>query len=237
MPGDSYRERTPISLAHWCFSPKAFPLLAHNPIQTCASPFRSMSRALSPAVQQAAAEDRFVSVSRLSYQGVPNPSPSRPVHSALDEKAALLESRRHAPKFTATTNYEVSFPPGQQSPGRSRNCKPPARVTAPKKFEETSTSRSEFTPPSVDVLKQTSKRITHADIEASRGPASSPTTFSANSESRRSYKFDNSAMVRPVRGTQHHREARAPIPFTAVSTHRAEFTAPSAARRSSGPAV
>jgi hypothetical protein len=175
-----------------------------------------------PSLTAAAAEDRFVSVSRMSYAGIQNAVPTRPVWSQSMEKQAMLQNRSRSPKFVAMTNYEMSFQEAQQPSPVRKSCKPEFRQTVARQFVETSTSRASFNAVPVDVLLKTSKRVTRAEVELAPVDERHAAPFAGNSESRRSFVEHGPVTIK--RAKMEHR-ALPNVKFTAQSTNRAEFVA------------
>jgi hypothetical protein len=167
--------------------------------------------AQSPAPQDT---DTFVSVSRMSYRGQQNPSPTRLAFSRKMEQQRSEEHRQRGPKFVAKSNYEMSFT-NAVSPPRKRIDRPDRREIKHLKFESNSLSRTDFRSPSPtdypEKIKGERKSVLHA------------LPFTANSESRKAYVKHSIKSV-PARK----KEITRPfphIPFTAVSTSQASYTA------------
>lgn len=176
-----------------------------------------MRRAYSPVVD----DDELppmASVASLSYVAYPGTHRLPPAHSNRKPSVA-----RQAPspvevspgvRSGPRSNAELSFHVDQYSPPR-KSMKPPPAIIAPRRFEETSTSRADYA--GVDLSKARRAKQTVRDSQIT------PVPFEGTSESKRQF------VDRPVKVPPRIHEQHRPLPqtkFVANSTMRSTYREP-----------
>ena len=158
----------------------------------------------------------MASVASLSYVAYPGNHRQPPAHS--NRKASVA---RQAPspievspgvRSGPRSNAELSFNVDKYSPPR-KSMKPPPANIAPRRFEETSTSRADFG--AVDLSKAQRAKQTLYDSRIA------PLPFQGTSENKRQF------VDRPVKVPPRIHEQHRPLPqtkFVANSTMRSTFT-------------
>lgn len=163
--------------------------------------------------------DTWLSTARASYRGEPS---AAPVVRGSPQRS--IRRSGAAPRFTAMSNYEVSFPDRETTPLPVSPCKPDVRPSKNLPFTVTSTVRDSYVEHTNAAFPKRAKSPTRQAFQQ--------VAFTAQAESRRSY-IDHKITKVPERQKP---EARVvgPRQFTAVSTNQASFCEPTIQKSGSG---